>query len=193
MIDIRYATVGAVVLAFILAAVVARASHALIHRILRALDIVGAENREAVHARARQLTRALTILAYGVAALASISLALERLGVNEPQWNPRQLGHWTLTHGVNLVIIFVGAFIVVRGANLAIDRFQFKLSRRRAAPFRAPTAMRSPGRPITRAATSPGPPPMTWSTEALRRARRMPTRPRPLSATTITPPARHTA
>ena len=133
MIDIRYATVGAVVLAFILAAVVARASHAVIHRILRALDIVGAENREAVHARARQLTRALTILAYGVAALASISLALERFGVNEPQWNPRQLGHWALTHGVNLVIIFVGAFIVVRGANLAIDHFQFKLSRRHAA------------------------------------------------------------
>jgi small conductance mechanosensitive channel len=133
MIDIRYATVGAVVLAFILAAVVARASHAVIHRILRALDIVGAENREAVHARARQLTRALTILAYGIAALASMSLALERFGVNEPRWNPRQLGHWALTHGVNLVIIFVGAFIVVRGANLAIDHFQFKLSRRHAA------------------------------------------------------------
>jgi len=133
MIDIRYATVGAVVLAFILAAVVARASHAVIHRILRALDIVGAENREAVHARARQLTRALTLLVYGVAALASISLALERFGVNEPRWNPRQLGHWVLTHGVNLVIIFVGAFIVVRGANLAIDHFQFKLSRRHAA------------------------------------------------------------
>ena len=133
MIDTRYATVGAVVLAFILAAVVDRASHAVIHRILRALDIVGAENREAVHARARQLTRALTVLAYGVAALASLSLALERFGVNEPQWNPRQLGHWALTHGVNLVIIFVGAFIVVRGANLAIDQFQFKLSRRHAA------------------------------------------------------------
>ena len=82
MIDIRYATVGAVVLAFVLAAVVARASHAVIHRILKALDIVGAENREAVHARARQLKRALTILAYGVAALASISLALERFGLN---------------------------------------------------------------------------------------------------------------
>jgi small-conductance mechanosensitive channel len=133
MIDIRYATVGAVVLAFILAAVVAWASRAVIRRMLRALDIVGAENREAVHARARQLTRALTILAYGVAALASVSLALERFGVNEPQWNPRQLGHWALTHGVNLVIIFVGGFIVVRGANLAIDHFQFKLSRRHAA------------------------------------------------------------
>jgi len=85
-----------------------------------------------VHARARQLTRALTLLAYGVAALASVSLALERFGVNEPQWNPRLLGHWALTHGVNLVIIFVASFIVIRSANLAIDHFQFKLARRHA-------------------------------------------------------------
>ena len=75
-----------------LAAVVARVAQRVIHRLLAALDIVGAENREAVHARARQLMRALTLLAYGVAALASISLALARFGVNEPQWNPRLLG-----------------------------------------------------------------------------------------------------
>jgi small conductance mechanosensitive channel len=131
--DIRYTTIGAVVLAFILAAAVARIARSVIHRLLKALDIAGTENREMVHARARQLTRALTLLAYGVAALASVSLALERFGVNEPQWNPRLLGHWALTHGVNLVIIFVGAFVVVRGANLAIDHFQFKLSRRHAA------------------------------------------------------------
>jgi small-conductance mechanosensitive channel len=133
MSPIRYTTVGAVLLAFVLAAVVARVAHAVIHRLLDALDIVGAENRAAVHARARQLTRALTLLAYGVAALASVSLALERFGVNEPQWNPRLLGHWALTHGVNIVIIMVGAFIVVRVANLAIDHFQFKLTRRHAA------------------------------------------------------------
>ena len=131
--DIGYATVGAVVLAFILAAVVARVAHAVINRLFGALDIVGAENRQAVRARARQLTRALTMLAYGVAALASISLALERFGVNEPQWNPRLLGHWALTHGVNLVIVAGGAFIVVRAANLAIDHFRFKLARRHAA------------------------------------------------------------
>ena len=87
--DIRYTTAGAVVLAFVLAAVVARIARAVIHRLLDALEIVGAENRAAVHARARQLIRALTVLAYGVAGLASISLALERFGVNEPQWNPR--------------------------------------------------------------------------------------------------------
>jgi len=130
--DIRYTTVGAVLLAFVLAAVVARVAHAIIHRLLNALEIVGAENRAVVHARARQLTRALTLLAYGVAVLASMSLALERFGVNEPQWNPRLLGHWALTHGVNIVIILVGAFIAVRAANLAIDHFQFKLTRRHA-------------------------------------------------------------
>jgi hypothetical protein len=48
---IHYATVGAVVLAFIVAAVVARAGHAVINRLLEALDFVGAENREAVRAR----------------------------------------------------------------------------------------------------------------------------------------------
>ena len=131
--DTRDATIGAVILAFILAAVVARAASAVIRRGLQALDIVGAENRAAVQARARQLTRALTMLAYGVAALASMSLALERFGVNEPQWNPRLLGHWALTRGVNLVIILAGAFIVVRAAHLAIDHFRFKLARVHAA------------------------------------------------------------
>ncbi|HMB81167.1 MAG TPA: mechanosensitive ion channel family protein [Vicinamibacterales bacterium] len=133
MLESRYATAGAVVLAFVLAAAAARVAQAVIRRLLDALDFVGAEDREAVQARARQLTRALTMLAYGVAALASVTLALERFGVNEPQWNPRQLGHWALTHGVNVVIIFVGAFIVVRAANLAIDHFQFKLARRHGA------------------------------------------------------------
>jgi moderate conductance mechanosensitive channel len=129
---IRYTIIGTVVVVFVAAAVVARIAHAVIHRILDALEIVGTENREAVHARGQQLIRALTTLAYGVAALASISLALERFGINEPRWNPRLLGHWALTHGVNLLIIIVGAFIVIRTANLAIDHFQFKLARRHA-------------------------------------------------------------
>ena len=92
--DIRYTTVGAVVLAFVVAAAVVRIATAVIRRILNALDIVSAENREAVQTRARQLIRALTLLAYGAAALASVSLALERFGINEPGWNPRWLGHW---------------------------------------------------------------------------------------------------
>jgi moderate conductance mechanosensitive channel len=127
--SIRYTTIGAVVLAFVLAAVVVRVANALVRRLLAALDVVGPENRAAVHARAQQLTRALTTLAYGVAALAAVTLALNRFGIDEPRWDPRLLGHWLLTHGVNLLIIAIGAFIVVRAANLAIEHLQFKLAR----------------------------------------------------------------
>ena len=130
--SISYTTVGAVLLAFAVAAVAVRLAHAVIHRALNALDIVGAENRIVVQARAKQLIRALTVLAYGVAALASVSLALERLGVGEPRWDPRLLAHWVLTHGANLVIILIGAFIVIRAANLGVDHLQFKLARRHA-------------------------------------------------------------
>jgi small-conductance mechanosensitive channel len=128
--DIHYTTIGAMVLAFVVAATVVRVAHVVVHRVLGALDIVGAEDRAAVHERAKQLIRALTMLAYGVAALAVISLALNRFGVYEAKWDPRYLGHWLLTHGVNLVIIAVGAFIVVRAANLAIEHLQFKLAGR---------------------------------------------------------------
>jgi small conductance mechanosensitive channel len=55
---------------------------------------------------------------------------LNRFGFNEPKWDPRYFAHWMLTHGVNLVIIAVGAFVVVRAANLAIEHLQFKLAGR---------------------------------------------------------------
>jgi small conductance mechanosensitive channel len=130
---IRYTTIATAVLAFIAATVLVRVARLLVDRVLGALEIVGHENRAAVHERARQLTRALTVLAYGVAALASISLVLERVGMSEPQWNPRQLLHWLFGHGINVLVIAVGGFIVVRAANLAVDHLQFKLSRRHAA------------------------------------------------------------
>lgn len=126
-------TAGTVLLAFVIAAVVARLAHAGVNRLLKALQLAQPENLEAVQARAKQLRRALTILAYGVAALMSVTLALERFGVHETQWNPRLFVHWSLTHGVNIVIIGIGAFIVSRAANLAIDHFEFRLARRHSA------------------------------------------------------------
>src|SRR5262245_55478823 len=93
--------------------------------------MVDAANREAVHARGRQLVRALTLLAYGIAALASISLALSRFGINDGGWDPRTIGRWVATHGINTVLILAGAFAVTRAAGLAIEHMQFKLSRRR--------------------------------------------------------------
>jgi small conductance mechanosensitive channel len=128
----RYAPIAAVVLAFIAAALVVRIAHAIIRRLLNALDIVSSENRAVVHARAKQLTRALTLLAYGVAVVASLSLALSRFGIAEPQWDPRLAAHWSVTHGINLIIIILGAFIAIRAANLVIDHLQFKLARNKA-------------------------------------------------------------
>jgi small conductance mechanosensitive channel len=131
--DFKPTNVAAIVFAFVAAAIVARVGNALVQRMLRALDNGGAEDREAIHARARQLTRALTLLVYGVAGVASLSLALERFGIKEEGWNPRLLVHWLLTRGVNIVIIAVGAFIALRAFHLGIDHFQFKLTKRHAA------------------------------------------------------------
>jgi small conductance mechanosensitive channel len=128
----RYALIAAIVLAFALAAIVVRVVSAIVHRTLDALEIVSAENRAAVHARARQLIRALTLLAYGVAALASVSFGLARLSVGEPRWDLRTLGRWVLMHGVNSAIVLVGAYVVVRAANLAIEHLQYKLGQRHA-------------------------------------------------------------
>jgi small conductance mechanosensitive channel len=132
MTDSRYVTIAAIVIAFLIASVVVRLLHALVRRMLDGLDIVSAENRAAVQARGRQLIGALTLLAYGVAAVASISLALGRLEIDEPRWDPRALAHWFLTHGVNLAIIVVGAYVVVRAANVAVEHLQYKLGRRHA-------------------------------------------------------------
>ena len=129
MTDLNYMTLGAVVLAFLLAAVTVRAARSLVHRLLDALDIVGPANRTAVDARAKQLTGALTLLAYGLAALASISLVLSRVGLGDPQWDARAAGRWLTAHGINIIVIIAGAYVVVRAANLAIEHLQHKLGR----------------------------------------------------------------
>ena len=129
----RYATAVAILVAFAVAAVAARILSTIIHRLLGRMQMVDAANRDAVQARARQLVQALTFLAYGIAALASVSLALNRFGINDAGWDPRALGRWFARHGINAVLILAGAFAVIRAANLVIEHMQFKLSRRRAA------------------------------------------------------------
>jgi len=129
MLDVTSTTVGAVVLIFILAAIVLGVARSIVQSLLGGLDIVSPENRAAVHARAKQLGRALTLLAYGIAAFASISLALSRVGISEPTWSLRDVGLWLTTHGINVVVIVAGAWVVVRAANLAIEHLQFKLGR----------------------------------------------------------------
>jgi small conductance mechanosensitive channel len=121
-----------IAVAFVTAFALVRVARAVVHQMLNALDIVGTEQRAAMHARALQLERALTFLAYGVAAIASVSLALSRFGVSETKLDPRTILRWAVVHGINVVIIVAGAFITIRAANFAIEHLQYKLARRHA-------------------------------------------------------------
>ena len=128
--SVHYATAGIILLAFALAAVLVRLADIVIHRLLGRLDIVGTENQAAIHEGARRLVRALMLMAYGVAAAASISFALSRFGITEARWNLADSGRWFARHGVNIIIIVVGATVVIRGAHLVIEHLQFKIGRR---------------------------------------------------------------
>ena len=130
MIQTTLGTVLAVAAVFVLAAVAVRVARTIVQRILGALEMAGPGNRDALHARGRQLMQPLTLLAYGVAALASISFALSRFGVSEPRWNPQALSQWALGHGLNILIILIGAWVVIRAASLAIEHLQHRLARR---------------------------------------------------------------
>jgi small conductance mechanosensitive channel len=121
-------TIVAIVAAFVVAAILVRAAHAVLTRALDAIE-VSAESRKSLHLRATRLIGALRLLAFGVAALASVSLALSRFGITEPRWDPREVGRWLASHGVNLVIIVLGASIVLRAANLLIEQLQHRLAR----------------------------------------------------------------
>jgi len=125
-------TAGIVVAVFVAAAILVRIADAVVHRTLESLEIVGTDNRAALHQRAAQLIRGLTLLAFGAATIASVSLALSRFGVNQDKWDPADVAHWSETHGINLLIILAGAFILVRAANLGIEHLQFKIARRHA-------------------------------------------------------------
>lgn len=122
-------TIGAIALAFALAALASRVTHALIHRALDTMDLVSPDNRAAVKLRAATLTRAITYLAYGAAAITSASLALSRFGIVGPSVDSRRLAEWFLSHGINIIIIVIAAIIVARAANLAIE-LQHKIRHR---------------------------------------------------------------
>ena len=121
------------VAAFVIAAVVARLLQSFIHRALDALDIVSPESRSAVRARATRLIRALTLLAFLLAGLATLSLALRLFAIDEPRWSLGQIGHWLLDSGIRIVLIVATAVVVIRAAHLVIEHLQHKLARRHAA------------------------------------------------------------
>jgi len=120
---------ASIVILFVLAAIVVRIGRVVLQRTLNALDVVGAESREAIRDRGNRIIHALTLLAYGVAVFASVSLALARLGLGGPTIDLLVIGRWVLLHGINVTVIVVGAAVVVRAANLAIEHLQQKLRR----------------------------------------------------------------
>lgn len=126
-------TIATIAAAFLLAAAVARLAHRIVHRAVGAHDGISAESRQALQARASRLVGSLRLLAFGIAAIASISFALDRLGVSDAHWDPRAMLRWTLTHGVNLVVILVGAAVAIRAGSLAIEQLQQRLSHRHGA------------------------------------------------------------
>jgi moderate conductance mechanosensitive channel len=130
----RVATILAVVIAFAVAAVIVRIARSFTARLVDTLDHVSAESRAAIQKRAATLARAFALLAYGVAAVVSASLGFERLGLAEPRLQPEMIGRWFLTHGVNLVVIVIGAVVVNRSASLLIEHLQYRLHRRHGPP-----------------------------------------------------------
>ena len=120
----------AVALAFAAAAAVVRIAHVVLRRQVAALEIVGAEDLASVERRMQQVVRWLMLLAYGVAAVASVSLALAQLGIGEPRWGMQRIAYALLSHGINIIVIIAGAAIVSRAASLALEHLQHKLARR---------------------------------------------------------------
>lgn len=130
MIQGRIVTILAVLAAFAAAAIIVRLARIFIARVVGRLDHLSAESRAAIQKRAATLGRAFALFAYGIAAVVSVSLGVERLGLAEPRWEPEAFSRWFLTHGVNLVVIVVGAVIVNRVAGLAIEQLQHRLHSR---------------------------------------------------------------
>ncbi|HUK34490.1 MAG TPA: mechanosensitive ion channel domain-containing protein [Vicinamibacterales bacterium] len=126
MTGVHYQTGAEVVLAFLCAAGLVWLAGRLVHRLVGGLEI-DSEHKAAIQERAKRVMRALTLLAYGVAAAASVSLALRTFGIQRTSWSPEALADWLLLHGVNIIVIIVGSTIVVRALHLAIDHLQFKI------------------------------------------------------------------
>jgi moderate conductance mechanosensitive channel len=131
MTGLHYRAGAEALVAFLCAAALVWVAGRLVYRVVGRLDI-DAENKAAIQERAKRVMRALTLLAYAVAAVASVSLALRTFGISGPWWSPEIAFGWLLLHGVNILVIVVGSSIVVRVLHLAIKHLQFKVGRRHA-------------------------------------------------------------
>lgn len=117
-------------LAFALAALIIWGARRVVNRSVAKLE-AAAEHHEIAKTRGRQVMGALKLLAFGVAAVASISFAAAAVGFTVPHWTPREISDWLLTHGIRVAAIVVAAYMTIRAANLAIEHFRFTSSRDR--------------------------------------------------------------
>jgi moderate conductance mechanosensitive channel len=115
---------GAACLAFLVAALVVIAGRRYVRGWVAALDLAHAENRAALESRARGVVLALAVAAFGIAAITAVSVMLGRMGLDVPDWTPRQIVSWILSHGIRALIIVAGAYVTLRVAHLSIERFQ---------------------------------------------------------------------
>jgi small conductance mechanosensitive channel len=124
----------AAAVAFLLAGVVVWWGRRFVDRSLATLDIVSGENRQVIQARARQVVRALAVVAFGVAGNATLSLSLSKAGFDVPEWTPRRVVSWMLSRGIHVLIIVAGGYITLRAANLSIEHVKFRAAGRGTAP-----------------------------------------------------------
>jgi moderate conductance mechanosensitive channel len=121
------ATAVGVLAAFVIAGLVARLVRATVRRALARTAPVSDEKRAVLQERGQRLTNALTFLAFALAVVFSLSITLERFGVHQPGWSPRELLNKALDDGVPIVIILVGALVIIRAAHFIIERLVHRL------------------------------------------------------------------
>jgi moderate conductance mechanosensitive channel len=120
--------------AFVLAGLFVWWGRRFVERSLATLDIASTENRQAIQSRARQVVRALAVVSFGVAGIATLSLALSKAGLDVPEWTPRQIVSWLFSRGVHILIIVAGAYITLRAAHLTIDHVKHRAAGQGTAP-----------------------------------------------------------
>jgi small conductance mechanosensitive channel len=116
----------AATVAFLLAGAVVLLGRRFVNRSLAALGLMSPDSRAAVQARARQVVWALAVVAFGVAAVTTLSLALSKAGFEVPEWTPRQVVSWMMSRGIHVLIIVAGAYITLRGGHLSVEYFKYR-------------------------------------------------------------------
>lgn len=116
--------------AFGAAAVLVLFANSVLNRVLDRLEHVDAADRQVLRERTTRLVGRVRLMAFVLAALASVSFGLARFGITGVAWDVTTAGRWLMTVGVNVVVTLLGASIVLRAGHLAIEHMQQRLATR---------------------------------------------------------------